>query len=242
MSVHSPSALYSSSTLCVVCCLLFAVCVSSSPLVLSRLFSNSRSRSLPSSFLARLSLHRFFFLSFLMSPLFFSLRSTSVTARVMLCVCLCVCALLVSSVVTSVSAVQMCRLLISGRCAPFGVMAGSTVSADGALTTIATGSVGVSPGTAITGNLALQTGAIEAGSAAAINCAADMLIAYAAAKAAPCPRDQTIPADLSLWYYFSGAGCLVVLLLASFLSVPVLSLSMPRMIPTLSGFFKLTPL
>lgn len=79
-----------------------------------------------------------------------------------------------------------------GRCKLFAVQAGSGVAASGSQTTIALGSVGVAPGTAITGNIVLQNGAIEANSPAAINCAADELIAYDAAKGAYCPANQTL--------------------------------------------------
>ena len=79
-----------------------------------------------------------------------------------------------------------------GRCKLFAVQAGTGVAASGSQTTIALGSVGVAPGTAITGNLVLLNGAIEANSPAAINCAADELIAYDAAKGAHCPANQTL--------------------------------------------------
>ena len=100
------------------------------------------------------------------------------------------------------------RLVPLGRCKLFAVHAGAGVAASGSQTTIGVGSVGVAPGTSITGNIVLMDGAFEANSPAAINCAADELIAYDAAKGAYCPANQTLSnPDLGGLTLYPGVYC-----------------------------------
>lgn len=86
---------------------------------------------------------------------------------------------------------------IWGDCAIFSVHAGTAVSFNGALTTVSTGSVGVSPGTSITGSYSLGTGAIEPNTASAVNCASSKLITYNNLTGQTCP-----PANLLASRYF----------------------------------------
>jgi hypothetical protein len=79
------------------------------------------------------------------------------------------------------------RTFSVSRCSTFSVQAGTNVAFNGALTSVYTGNVGVAPGTAITGNYKLYTGVVQANTSPAIDCAADELIAYNAAKSAVCP-------------------------------------------------------
>ena len=75
---------------------------------------------------------------------------------------------------------------IFGRCANFSIQAGTVVSFDGGQTSVGTGSVGVAPGTAITGSFVQGTGSSEACTAPAIDCTADELIAYGYLKGLTC--------------------------------------------------------
>jgi hypothetical protein len=74
-----------------------------------------------------------------------------------------------------------------GQCAQFAVMAGTSASFNGGLTTVNTGDVGVSPGTSITGNYQLNDGSTEVTSTKSNACASDRITAYNAAAAAVCP-------------------------------------------------------
>ena len=71
-----------------------------------------------------------------------------------------------------------------GACAGFAVNAGTAVTFAGTVTTIATGNMGVSPGTSIGGNVLLGTGSFERQSTLSIACAADLDVAYLAASQA----------------------------------------------------------
>ena len=91
-----------------------------------------------------------------------------------------------------------------GSCANFAVEAGTAITFDGTVTTIATGNVGVSPGTSIGGNAILGTGTFESQSTLSIACASDLEIAYNAASAATptiylslVPSGMTMTADLA---------------------------------------------
>ena len=75
----------------------------------------------------------------------------------------------------------------------FAVQAGASVSFNGPQTTITTGSVGVAPGTSITGNSKIDNGAIELDSVRAIQCSADVMTAYKAAAAATCTVSLSSP-------------------------------------------------
>ena len=95
-----------------------------------------------------------------------------------------------------------------GECAEFAVMAGTSASFDGQLTTIQTGDVGVSPGTSLTGNVQLNSGTIEITSTKSNQCAADRITAYNAAQAAVCPPSNNIN-ELSGLTLFPGVYCAV---------------------------------
>jgi hypothetical protein len=77
------------------------------------------------------------------------------------------------------------------RCVDFSIQAGTAVSFNGAQTFVATGNVGVSPGTAITGNKLMGTGSVEPNTSPAINCAADELIAYGELQGLTCTPQNT---------------------------------------------------
>ena len=95
-----------------------------------------------------------------------------------------------------------------GSCQNFAVQAGTAVSFNGVLTTVFTGSVGVAPGTAITGSYSLGTGSVQANSASAILCAADLIIAYGAAAGATCKPNNLLPSsDLSGLTLYPGVYC-----------------------------------
>jgi hypothetical protein len=97
---------------------------------------------------------------------------------------------------------------IFGSCADFVVQAGTAVSFNGAQTTVSTGNVGVAPGTAITGNVALGTGSIQDTTVAASNCAADELTAYDELQGLTCPPQNTLAnSDLSGVTLFPGVYC-----------------------------------
>lgn len=71
-----------------------------------------------------------------------------------------------------------------------------------------TGNVGVAPGTAITGNVMLGTGFLEACTVSAIDCAADELIAYQILKGLTCTPENTLAnSDLSGVTLLSGVYC-----------------------------------
>jgi len=97
---------------------------------------------------------------------------------------------------------------IFGRCGLFSIQAGTAVTFNGGQTYVANGNVGVAPGTAITGNVMLGTGSIEACTISAIDCAADELIAYALLKGLTCTPENTLTnSDLSGVTLISGVYC-----------------------------------
>ena len=100
------------------------------------------------------------------------------------------------------------QLVPLDRCELFAVHAGAAVAASGGQTTLGVGSIGVAPGTSITGNIVLLDGVVEANSPGAINCASDELIAYDAAKGAYCPANQTLSnPDLGGFTFYPGVYC-----------------------------------
>jgi hypothetical protein len=95
-----------------------------------------------------------------------------------------------------------------GVCADFTVQAGTAVSFNGVQTTVFTGSVGVAPGTSISGNYALVSGVEEKNSLNAIQCTADLKIAYLAASGATCmPNNILQSADLAGRTLLPGVYC-----------------------------------
>ncbi len=97
---------------------------------------------------------------------------------------------------------------IFGRCDLFSVQAGTAVAFSGGQTSVVTGNVGVAPGTAVTGNVMLGTGSIEAYTVPAIDCAADELIAYQILEGLTCTPENTLDnSDLSGVTLISGVYC-----------------------------------
>ena len=103
-----------------------------------------------------------------------------------------------------------------GSCKDFAVLAGTAVSFNGALTTVFTGSVGVAPGSAVSGSYELGTGSVEVNSANAILCAADLIIAYGAASGAKCKASNVLASSdlagltLSPAVYCSASGFFII--------------------------------
>ena len=95
---------------------------------------------------------------------------------------------------------------IFASCGNFAVQAGTAISFSGEQTKVITGSVGVAPGTAITGNVVLGTGALEPCTSAANNCAADELIAYNYLKGLTC-TNTLANSDLSGVTLLPGIYC-----------------------------------
>ena len=98
-----------------------------------------------------------------------------------------------------------------GACSAFAVEAGTAITFAGTVTTIATGDIGVSPGTSIGGNVVLGTGSFERQSTLSIACAKDLDIAYqAASEAQPTtmlsltPNMKHLTADLSGLSFIPG--------------------------------------
>ena len=97
---------------------------------------------------------------------------------------------------------------IFGQCDLTSVQARVMVSFDGGQTSIVTGNVGVSPGTAITGSKILLSGSIQSNTASAISCAADELNAYGILKNLTCTPNNTLAnSDLSGATLISGVYC-----------------------------------
>jgi hypothetical protein len=96
---------------------------------------------------------------------------------------------------------------IFGSCGNFSIQAGTSVSFNGVQSNITTGSVGVAPGTSITGTPLLSTGyTVEADTSSAINCAADEATAYSYLTGVTCT--QTLAnSDLSGVTLFAGVYC-----------------------------------
>ena len=95
-----------------------------------------------------------------------------------------------------------------GVCSSFAVQAGTAVSFNGALTTINTGNIGVAPGTDINGNYVLVDGSVNNNNALAVQCTADLGIAYNAASGAICPPSNLLQAaDLAGLTLIPGVYC-----------------------------------
>ena len=99
-------------------------------------------------------------------------------------------------------------LIPLGECSEFAVMAGTSASFNGQLTTIYSGDVGVSPGTSLTGNYKLNSGSVEVTSTKSNQCASDRITAYNAAQAAVCPPSNILN-ELSGRTLFPGVYCAV---------------------------------
>jgi hypothetical protein len=96
---------------------------------------------------------------------------------------------------------------IFGSCANFVIQAGTFVTFSGVQNTIHTGSVGVAPGTSITGTPLLSTGyTLQPHTAAAINCSADEATAYLYLAGVTCTH-KLPNTDLSGLTLFQGVYC-----------------------------------
>ena len=116
------------------------------------------------------------------------------------------------SVLLFTIATALCSLFSSaviidlGSCADFAIEAGTAVSFNGVLTTVKTGSVGISPGDAVTGNYKLDDGTTQINTPASIQCASDHKTAYDAASGATCPPSNMV-ADLAGQTLIPGVYC-----------------------------------
>jgi len=96
---------------------------------------------------------------------------------------------------------------IFGSCANFTIQAGTSVSFSGVQTNVHTGSIGVAPGTSITGTPVLSSGyAKEPHTAAAISCSADQATAYLYLAGVTC-TNKLANTDLSGVTLFPGVYC-----------------------------------
>ena len=93
-----------------------------------------------------------------------------------------------------------------GGCKQFAVQAGSEAAFNNAKTVIATGNVGVSPGSSVTGSYQVKDGSVEINSAPTNLCASDRITAYNAAAGAPCPSNHTLN-ELSNLTLLPGVYC-----------------------------------
>ena len=93
-----------------------------------------------------------------------------------------------------------------GPCLGFVALAGVTITFDAPLTTIASGSIGVSPGKTITGSYRLKNGYAYLNTANAMACAADASNAYNDASVAMC-RNNLATSDLSGLTLTRGVYC-----------------------------------
>jgi hypothetical protein len=96
---------------------------------------------------------------------------------------------------------------VFGRCTNFSIQAGTAVTFNGVQTQVMSGSVGVSPGTSITGTPVLGAGyTLEPNTSPAINCAADENTAYLFFKGVTCAHTLA-STELSGLHLFSGVYC-----------------------------------
>ena len=79
-----------------------------------------------------------------------------------------------------------------GACSQFAVMAGTAASFNGMKSVIGTGSIGVSPGSSVTGSYQVKDGSTEINTGPSGACAADRITAWNMASAAVCPSNHTI--------------------------------------------------
>jgi hypothetical protein len=92
-----------------------------------------------------------------------------------------------------------------GGCQDSAVQAGTAITFGGALTTINSGNIGVSPGNSITGNYKLKSGSAHNNDAYAKQCASDMKTAYSQASSQTCTK--LIASDLGSLTLTSGVYC-----------------------------------
>ena len=111
-----------------------------------------------------------------------------------------------ASILASSSCVEGYVPISLGRCENFAVLSAAGTSFDGRITTVSSGDIGVSPGTAITGSYHLNTGSVMINTDVANGCRSDMTTAYNAAKAAFCPVFN-YKVDLAGDTLFPGVYC-----------------------------------
>ena len=98
--------------------------------------------------------------------------------------------------------------LVLGSCAAFAVLAGTSVNFNGAKTVVKTGSVGVSPGTAIGGSYEIDAGTAQNNTALAKSCADSLAALYNQASGATCTANHTLQsADLAGLLLTPGTYC-----------------------------------
>lgn len=108
--------------------------------------------------------------------------------------------------IASMSTTEVPMLL--GSCATFAVLAGTAVSFNGVKTVVKTGSVGVSPGSAIGGSYEIDAGSEEHNTPLAKSCAANLAILYSQASNAACSANHTLQsADLAGVVLTPGTYC-----------------------------------
>jgi hypothetical protein len=92
------------------------------------------------------------------------------------------------------------------RCAPYALLAGSAITADGERTTVHSGDVGITPSASITGNLIVENGDIERNTDGAKACASDHVAMWNTAMTIPC--DAMMPnIDLGSRTFTPGVYC-----------------------------------
>ena len=92
-----------------------------------------------------------------------------------------------------------------GGCQNIAVQAETAITFGGALTTINSGDIAVSPGTSITGNYKLKSGTAHSNDAYAQQCSADMKTAYSQASSQTCTNQ--IASDLADLTLTPGVYC-----------------------------------
>jgi hypothetical protein len=86
---------------------------------------------------------------------------------------------------TATTSVQSVHINLGG-CLNFGILAGTTLTFNAALTVVVSGSIGSSGGGIVSGNYQLSSGTTQSATAATIQCKNDLVDAYRAASTATC--------------------------------------------------------
>lgn len=93
-----------------------------------------------------------------------------------------------------------------GNCVDFAILGSTGVSFNGATSTISIGSVGITPGTSISGDCVTEDGTTQVNTAPAVACATSMMSAYVSAVDLNC-TNSTAPVDLSNSVLTPGVYC-----------------------------------
>jgi hypothetical protein len=103
---------------------------------------------------------------------------------------------------------QINSATIWGNCTSFAVHAATSVSFNGALTTVSDGNIGVSSGVSLTGNFALGSGTVENDTLLARNCATDKTSTFGILMNLTCPPSNVLAAeDLGGLTILPGVWC-----------------------------------